>query len=524
MGEKLSKKKIVFSEEDKTDIINKYKSGLSGEKISKEYLCSEITIRRLLRRNNITAKDNPNNIFIKDLPEEDRKFIINSYLNGVSAEEIGKKYNCNEGAISNFLKKNNIKYKDAKHYHRKDFNEFQINDIIDKYKIGVSIVDLTKEYNCNQKTINNLIPPDIKAQFKIYRNNKNKYRKYIEITSNEKEEIKDKYLSGIFQKELGNQYNLSIESIKCVLREFNLSGKDNPNWDKEKKKFKIEMKKEIVDLYKNGHIQDELANIFDCSRDYIREILYEYDCSYKDNTNYYHNISETLENEIDNIINLYDEGISASKLAEKYKVGQKVIANILKDKDIYIRKPSEYYNYTDEEMLNFLKEIYDEYGYVNTVLLNTLEGYPTSCTYKNRFGLFKNAMEKADLPYITSIIMLDDEICKSGFEYRLSIVLRKYNIKYDRDYLYKNIIPNYNKNHSIDYKINYDNDIFYIEVFGMSGSTYTNRKYDETKEMKIKLCKENNIPMIYLYPKDFKLVNKKFEEHILSKIKNIIKN
>ena len=211
MSKKLNKKKIDFSDDDILDIINKYKSGLSGEKISKEYLCSEITIRRLLRKNNITAKDNPNNIFLKDLSETDKEYIINSYLNGISAEEIGKKYNCNEGAISNFLKQNNITYKDAKHYHYKDFNELQIIDIIDKYKSGVSIVDLTKEYNCNQKTINNLIPHDIKAQFKTYRNNKNKYRKYIEITSNEKEEIKDKYLSGIFQKELGNQYNLSIE-------------------------------------------------------------------------------------------------------------------------------------------------------------------------------------------------------------------------------------------------------------------------------------------------------------------------
>jgi len=522
MSKKLNKKKIDFSDDDILDIINKYKSGLSGEKISKEYLCSEITIRRLLRKNNITAKDNPNNIFLKDLSETDKEYIINSYLNGISAEEIGKKYNCNEGAISNFLKQNNITYKDAKHYHYKDFNEIQINDIIDKYKNGISIVDLTKEYNCNYKTINNLIPSDIKIQFKIYRSNKNKYRKYKDITFNEKEEIKEKYLSGIFRKELGSQYNLSIESIREVLKEFNLSGKDNPNWDKEKKKFDNNKKEEIVYLYKNGHIQEELASMFECSRDYIKEILYEYNCSYKDNTNYNYGISEKLENEIDDIFALYDNGISISKLSENYKVGQKVITNILKDKNIYIRQPNEYYNYTDEQMLDFLKEIYDEYGFVNTVLLNSLKGYPTSCTYTNRFTTFKNAMEKANLPYSFSIFMLDDEICRSGFEYRLSIVLRKYNIQYDRDCLYKNIILDYNRNHSIDYKIYNKNKIFYIEVFGMSGSTFSNRKYDETKEMKINLCKEYNIPLIKLYPEDFKLNNEKFEESILDKINKII--
>jgi hypothetical protein len=189
--------------------------------------------------------------------------------------------------------------------------------------------------------------------------------------------------------------------------------------------------------------------MFNCSRDYIKNILYENDCSYKDNTNYNYNISETLIDEIDNIIELYNNNVSISRLSQKYNVGNTVIKNILKNNNIYIKQSDEYFNYTEEELLDFLKEIYEEYGYVNTVLLNTLEGYPTSVTYTNRFGAFGNAMEKADLPYDSSIIMLDDEICKSGFEYRLSLVLRKYNIKYDRDYLYKYIIPNHNRNHSI---------------------------------------------------------------------------
>ena len=45
----------------------------------------------------------------------------------------------------------------------------------------------------------------------------------------------------------------------------------------------------------------------------------------------------------------------------------------------------------------------------------------------------------------------------------------------------------------------------------MCGSTIGNGRYDKTKEFKINLCKDNNIPLITLYPDDFKLVNEKFE-------------
>lgn len=521
MKEKINKKKIVFTEEEKEDIITKYKSGLSGQNIANEYGCSEITIRRFLRSNNVNAKDNPNNIFIKDLSDDDKQYIISSYLNGIGANKLAEKYNCNEGAIRNFLKQNNITYKDAKHYHYKDFSDIEINDIINKYKLGIAITDLSKEYKCNYKTIKKLIPEDIFLAYKIHKYNGNKFRNLKDVEYNEKEQIKNKYLNGIFRKELSQEYNVSVETINKILREFNINGSDNPNWDKQRKLFDENIKEQIVSLYKdNNYLQVELAEMFDCSRDYIKNILYEYNCSYKDNVNYHYNISETLINEIDNIINLYNDNISISKLSQKYNVGNKVIRDILRNNNIHIRQSDEYLNYTEEELLDFLKEIYEEYGYVNTVLLNILEGYPTSNTYTNRFELFGNAMERAELPYDSTMIMLDDEVCKSGFEYRLSLVLRKYNIKYDRDYLYKYFIPNHIKNHSVDYKIYYNNKIIYLEIFGMCDSTFPNCKYNETKEFKINICRDNNIPLITLYPDNFKLVNGEFEKHILNVLSN----
>lgn len=512
MNEKIgNKKKYNFTEDETEDIINKYKSGLSCNTIAKDYPCSSKTIERFLRKQGISAKDNPNNIFINDLPQKEKEYIIDSYLNGVSACKLGEQYHCNEGTIRHFLKINNITYKDAKHCHLKEFNEETIADIINKYISGVSIKDLTIEYDCNFQTINKLIPQDIKLKYKSNKSYKSLYRTKHEITQLEKEEIISKYQDGVFQKELAYTYNCSIRTIASILKEFNLSGKDNPKWGKDIKQFDKDTKETIVQVYKSGVIQEDLAKQYNCSRDYIRTILYENNCSYEDNPNYNFNISKTLD--ASEIINLYNQGYSINELSQKYNVSSSVISNILIDNDITIKQ--NFVIYTDEEMLRFLIDIFNSYGYVDTELLNSFEEYPTSATYNSRFGSFANAMLKAKLPYSTSIKMLDNEVCKSGFEYRLSLVLRKYNIVYERDYLYKNLIPNYNKKHSMDYKIFYKDKIIYSEIFGMCGSTLSNNKYDKTKKIKLQLCNKYNIKLLELYPVDFKYNNEQFERRML---------
>ena len=513
-----NKKKHEFTEEETQDIINKYKSGLSCNKISQDYPCSSKTIERYLRKNGVVSKDNPSNINLTDLPEDDIQWIINSYINGMSCEKIGKKYNCNEGSIKNVLKKNNISYSDAKHFKLKEFSHDEIEIIIEKYKSGISVTELEKEYNCNYKTINKLIPEDIKIRFKTF--TKINYKNYRDFTIEEKEEIKDKYLQGVFQKELGVQYNCPKSTIVKILNELGINGKDNPLWDKEVKKFSIEIKENIIKLYKSGTIQDDLAKQFNCSRDYIGEILSESGYSYKDNPNYSFGQYEEMIIHTDDIINLYNEGLSITEIASKYIVGKMAINNILTNNNIEIRKMSD--NYSEEELLQFLREIYDDYGFVNTELLNDQSNYPTSQTYLHRFGSFKNAMKKAELPYSTSIFMLGDEICKSGYEYRFSLMMKKFEFTYDRDYLYSNLITNYKRKHSLDYVIYYKGNKIYLEIFGMSGSNFNDGKYDKIKYYKLDLCKTNEIKLLSLYPDDFKLDNDEFEKSIIDKFEEYI--
>lgn len=518
MKEIKNKKKYEFTDIETEDIISKYKSGISCNKIANDYPCSSKTIERYLRKCGIVASDNPNFNPIDNLSEDDIKYIIENFINGKSAIILAKEYNCNEGSIRKLLAKNNITFKDAKHYNMKHFSKNEIDYIIEQYKNGATVCELTFIYKCNYKTLRKLIPDNIFEQFKFKK--KRKLRKYKELTTIEKESIKNDYLSGIFQKELAFKFNTSLETIHNILKEQNINGKDNPNWNKEIKSFNEDKKQEIIELYLNGIKQEDIANKYNCSRDYINTILYEYGYSYKDNPNYNYGISKDLELDINNIIDMYNSGNSINEIKDFYHVSSGVISKLLQDNGISIRQ--NYDNYSEEELIQFLKDIYNDYGYVDTYLINSIENCPTSATYTTRFKTFGNAMKQADLPYSTTvpIRLLDDEVCKSGFEYRLSCMFKKYNLKYDRDYLYSNLIPNYNRKHSLDYKLYYENKIIYIEIFGISDSSFNDNKYNETKEMKLNLCEIHNIPLLELYPNDFNLNNEEFEKHIFAKLNN----
>ena len=67
--------------------------------------------------------------------------------------------------------------------------------------------------------------------------------------------------------------------------------------------------------------------------------------------------------------------------------------------------------------------------------------------------------------------------------------------------MYKNYIKTLSSRHSVDFVIHKNNNYYFIEVFGLDGIP----KYDEKTAWKIQLCKDNNIPLLELYPKDISM-------------------
>lgn len=442
--------------------------------------------------------------------DEDILNIINqSQKENKSCRIISENYNCSTKTIERLLKKQGVIFKSKDKVINNDFQK-----IIDLYLDGNTQPEISKLYNCSESKINRIL----KQNNISYKNAK--HCNQISFTTKDKEYIIEQYENNVSISELAKFYSCHYNTVRKVILEYKKTPSPNIKQYKCKKLSSIQQN-ELIESYLKGISQIELCKKYNISRGTIRKILYFHNLSAKDNPNSTLGASQKVINNFSNISTKYNNGTSLAKLSKQYNISSSVISKIFKDNEIEIK--DNYMLYTDEELLNILKYLYGIYGYVDTKLLDIHKELPTSTTYLNRFKTFGIAMEMANLPYNTIIKKLDNELCKSGYEYRLSLFFKKKNIEYQRDVLYKLFIPNYDGKRNCDYKIKYKDKFIYIEIFGMSeGGLRIRPNYKKNMIDKINMCDLNNIDIIYLYPSDFKYNNSDFENHIMLKLNNFL--
>ena len=62
--------------------------------------------------------------------------------------------------------------------------------------------------------------------------------------------------------------------------------------------------------------------------------------------------------------------------------------------------------YSDDNLINILKDYYNNFGYPTQRKFRTSNGLPSYGTYVLRFGTFQNAIHLADIPMIFNIIQI----------------------------------------------------------------------------------------------------------------------
>lgn len=140
---------------------------------------------------------------------------------------------------------------------------------------------------------------------------------------------------------------------------------------------------------------------------------------------------------------------------------------------------------------------------------------PSANTYVNEFGSFKIALNEAGYKKQKVLKTKNGIKVRSWYELKIAQVLESYNILYKNEIMYKDVIPNFKKKYRFDFRVIYDNKLFYIELFGIQG----NDLYEKRKQEKIQLCKKHNIPLIQLYQSDiYSKTNKEIYETIMSYI------
>lgn len=155
-----------------------------------------------------------------------------------------------------------------------------------------------------------------------------------------------------------------------------------------------------------------------------------------------------------------------------------------------------------EEMINRLNKLAIELGITPSYEDVDLCPYtPCGSTYGKVFGSFIEAITKANMiprsnkePLITP----KGNKALSGYEYKFMLVLEQYNIDFKKEEFYKKYITSFKRNYRFDFTLEFNNELFFVEIFGITG----NEKYDTKVQEKIKLCIDNKINLIDFYPND----------------------
>lgn len=172
-----------------------------------------------------------------------------------------------------------------------------------------------------------------------------------------------------------------------------------------------------------------------------------------------------------------------------------------------------------QELIEKLKWLGNELGRRPTQTdLKYYKNMPSDNAYLNEFGSFKTALNEAGFEKQKIFKTKNGVKLRSWYELKLAQVLECYDIEYDNEIMYKDVIHRFNRKYRFDFRIIVNGKIYYIELFGIQG----NKLYEKRKQEKIKLCEDNNIPLIQFYQSDiYSKTNKEIYETLLNYIDEI---
>ena len=174
---------------------------------------------------------------------------------------------------------------------------------------------------------------------------------------------------------------------------------------------------------------------------------------------------------------------------------------------------------TREELIEKLQWLGDVLG--RRPLESDLKLYkrmPSGNAYFKEFGSFRKALNEAGFEKQKIYETKNGTKCRSTYELKLAQVLESYNISFENEVLYKDVIPNFKRKYRFDFVVELNNRKYYIELFGIEG----NELYEKRKQEKIQICEENNIPLIQLYQSDiYSKTNQEIYETLFNYIEDL---
>lgn len=132
---------------------------------------------------------------------------------------------------------------------------------------------------------------------------------------------------------------------------------------------------------------------------------------------------------------------------------------------------------------------------------------PSMHTIAHYFGSLTNALRELGLSEDeisnNTRVTPNGTVCLSRYEYLLARMLEVNNISFEKEVPYRKYIPNLKEWWKCDFEIIYQNENYFVEIFGIT----QNQNYDIKTKNKQLVCKKHNIKLLSIFPEDIMYKN-----------------
>lgn len=165
---------------------------------------------------------------MKKIDEQIEQLVIQLYQSGLSFAKIEKECGVNQTTAFNIIKRHGIQIRT-----KGGINKLNINDIVEKYKQGIRVVEIAKQYNVRERTIYNYLEKAEVPRDAIYYNKELNRNYFQDIDSYDKAYFlgfmatdgnvgknsnsvsitlseKDSYILEVFREKIGNENPLYV--------------------------------------------------------------------------------------------------------------------------------------------------------------------------------------------------------------------------------------------------------------------------------------------------------------------------
>ena len=312
-------KKKEFTNEEISDIKNRYTKLESLKNIGKSYNTSQSTITRVLKENKVRIRGCGEAREIFD--NNQKQAIIEKFKKGKSCKKLAEEYETTGGTIARILKELNLDLVKIRGERRRKISNNKNESIALAYKSGRTLESLASEYEVGRDAIKRaVLEEDVQIRPPAFVHT---------LTNEQQNELAKLYKNGMNTVELGEKFGIYDTTVGDYLNKMGIERRQG--------KLSNDQKKEVLKRYEDGESSVDLGRSFEVSPSLILRVIDASNIDKRELGETQRQKSEKLV-DINDISHRYINGESSISIARDYELTSTTIRGILKRKGIEIRE------------------------------------------------------------------------------------------------------------------------------------------------------------------------------------------